>query len=143
MAQLIYSALPSPRRPITFIEPAMSVVQCVEMMTSQDIGALVVRDGDSLLGIVTERDILRDCLNRGCDPVETSAKDIAYVNVRVLSVNDPIEKAMEVITQTKRRYVLVSEEDELIAILSIGDLLFHLLEDKSRVIEHLENYIHS
>lgn len=143
MAHLIYSALPFPRRPITFIDPETSVSTCIETMTMQDIGALVVLDGNALLGIVSERDIVRACLQPQFDLTTTPARAIAYANVRVLNVNDPIEKAMETITQTKRRHLLVSEHDELIAILSIGDLLFHILEDKSRVIEQLENYIHS
>jgi CBS domain-containing protein len=115
------------------------------MMVKQDIGALVVRDEISrkVLGIVTERDILRSCLHYGLDPAKTRAIDIAYVNFSVLDLFDPIENAMETITKTKRRYVLIAEKDEVVAILSIGDLLFHLLEDKTRVIEQLENYIHT
>ncbi|WP_232220691.1 CBS domain-containing protein [Legionella tunisiensis] len=61
----------------------------------------------------------------------------------VLNLFDPIEDAMETITKTKRRHVLVAEQGNLVAILSIGDLLFHLLEDKTRVIEQLESYIHT
>ena len=143
MAHLIYSVLPNPRRAIVFINPQLTVAECVELMTAKDIGALVVRDNAKLSGMVTERDIVRACLRQGLDPQKTTAGDIAYANVSILNVHEPVEKAMATITRTKRRHVLVSEEDELVAILSIGDLLFHLLEDKSRVIEHLENYIHS
>ncbi|HAU2083525.1 TPA: CBS domain-containing protein, partial [Legionella pneumophila] len=69
--------------------------------------------------------------------------DVVYTNVTILSPHDSVEKAMQVITETKRRHVLIQEEGELLAIFSIGDLLYHVLEDKLRVIEHLENYIHS
>jgi len=115
----------------------------VKLMASEDIGALVVRDAKRLVGMVTERDIVRACLHRDLDPKKTTAADIAYKDVSVLNSNDPVENAMEIITRTKRRHVLVKEGTELIAILSIGDLLLYLLDDKSRVIEHLENYIHS
>ncbi|KTC68048.1 CBS domain protein [Legionella birminghamensis] len=143
MAHLIYSALPHPRREIIFIKPDLTVTQCVEMMTKGDIGALVVRDEQSLLGLVSERDIIRECLFKNLRPDETPAIDVAWKNVSILSVNDPIEKAMEIITLTKRRHLLITENGELTAILSIGDLLFHLLEDKARTIEQLENYIHT
>lgn len=143
MTQLIYSVLPNPRRPIVFIKPELSVSECVALMTNQDIGALVVSTDDQLLGMVTERDIVRSCVYRGLDPEITTARDIAYANVSMLNIDDTIEKAMETITRTKRRHVLISENNALVAILSIGDLLFYLLDDKSRVIEHLENYIHS
>ncbi|CEK10209.1 CBS domain-containing protein [Legionella hackeliae] len=142
-AHPIFSALPQPRRPVTFIKPDTSVAECVKRMTENDIGALVVRDDKHLIGIVSERDVIRSCLNKGLNPDTTTAGDIAYTAVSVLNLFDPVEKAMEVITQTKRRHVLILEQEELVAILSIGDLLFHLLEDKSRVIEQLENYIHT
>lgn len=143
MAHLIFSALPQPRRPIVYVEPDETVMKCVDMMTMLDIGALVVHDETKLLGMVTERDIVRSCLYRGLDPKEATAGDIAFPAVSVLNLFDPIEKAMEIITQTKRRHVLVAERGELVAILSIGDVMFHLLEDKTRVIEQLENYIHT
>lgn len=143
MAHLIYSVLPQPRRPIVYVHSKVTVAQCIDMMTKQDIGALVIRDDDKLIGMVTERDIIRACLHQGLDLHEATAGDVAYSAVSVLNLFDPVEKAMEVITQTKRRHVLVAEHGELVAILSIGDLLFHLLEDKSRVIEQLENYIHT
>lgn len=139
---LIYSVLPSPRRRIAFVEPQVSVSRCVTMMTDMDIGALVVSDGEELIGIVSERDVIRSCLNKKLPPTKTKAADIAYKEFSVLNVNDTVEKAMEVITKTKRRHVLVKEKGKLVAILSIGDVLFYLLDDQSRVIEHLEKYIH-
>lgn len=142
MAHLIYSILPNPRREIAFVEPQVTVSRCVNIMTDLDIGALVVSDGKKILGIVSERDVIRSCLNKKLTPTRTKAGDIVYRNVSILKINDSIEKAMEVITKTKRRHILVKDQGELIAILSIGDVLFHLLDDKSRVIEHLENYIH-
>lgn len=142
MSQLIYSLLSGSRRPITFITPELLVCDCVKLMVEHDIGALVVHDGKALVGIVSERDIVRSCLSPGLNPHTATAQDIAYRKVSILTVNDPVEKAMEVITLTKRRHLLVTEHDEIIGILSIGDLLFYALEEKARVIEHLENYIH-
>lgn len=143
MAHLIYSVLPQPRRPIVFVDSKLSVADCIEMMSKQDIGALVVQEGDKLRGIISERDIIRSCMRRGLDPTTTRAEDVIGPEFSILNLFDPVEKAMEVITQTKRRHVLVAEEGKVIAILSIGDLLFHLLDDKMRVIEQLENYIHT
>jgi len=143
MTQLIFSALPNPRRPIVYIEPTLSVEDCVALMIKEDIGAVVVRSGETILGMVTERDIVRNCIAEGLDPKKSKAADIVFKDISILESNDPIEKAMNTITKTKRRHVLIREEDALIAILSIGDVMFHLLDDKLREIEHLENYIHS
>lgn len=143
MAYLIYSILPNPRRPIVFIEPDVCVADCVKLMNDNDIGALVVRRDKELIGLVSERDIVRAFMMKGLNPQEATAADIAWKKVSILDIDDPVEKAMETITRTKRRHVLIEEKGELAAIVSIGDVLFHLLEDKVRLIKHLENYISS
>ncbi len=144
MADLIHSVLPMPPRKIVYIKPGASVKKCIDVMTDLNIGALVVLDSnEQLIGIVSERDVLRSCLYKGCDPKKSKAADIAYTEVTILSSKDTVEKAMQAMTETKRRHVLVKEKNEFIAIISIGDLLYHLLEDKARVIEHLEHYIYS
>ena len=143
MADLIHTALPMPPRKIVYIKPDDTVKHCIDIMAESNIGALVVVDDeDKLLGIVSERDIVFSCLHKDFDIKTAKASDVVYTDVTVLEPHDVVEKAMQAITETKRRHVLIREENELIAILSIGDLLFHILEDKARVIEHLENYIH-
>ena len=143
MANLIYSILPEPRRPVVYVEATITVMDCVKLMVDRDIGALVVYDRRDLLGLVSERDILRSCLHRGLDPHQATAGDIVCTEVNILDVNDSVEKAMELITLTKRRHVLINEYNKLVAIISIGDVLFSLIENRSRLIEHLESYIHS
>lgn len=143
MTQLIHSILPNPRREIVYITPRLSVRECIKLMADKDIGALVVHDGKKLNGMVSERDIVRASLREDYDLNRTTASEIAYTKVSILNINEPLEKAMETITKTKRRHLLIEENEGLVALLSIGDLLFHLLEDQSRVIEHLENYITS
>lgn len=145
MADLIHNVLPMPRRKIIFIHPDDSVKKSIDMMTHFDIGALVVVDNsNNLIGIVSERDIVQTCLHQ-CVNLETAkVSDVVHKEVTILSPNDPVEKAMQAMTETKRRHVLICDENnDFIAILSIGDLLYHLLEDKTRVIEQLENYIHT
>ncbi len=143
MANLIHSILPRPRHPITYVNPDVSVAQCVAIMIQHNIGAVVVGDDDNVLGILSERDVVRELVHKGASPATTPASDILHADVSVLQSSDTVEMAMEVITYTKRRHILVAENNKIIAILSIGDILFNLLEDKKRVIAHLENYIHT
>lgn len=143
MANLIYSALPQPRRPLVYVNSMQTIAQCIDKMIQDNIGALVVLEGKEVLGVVSERDIVRACLDHNLDLYKTTASEIVYRDVSFLNLFDTVEKAMEVITQTKRRHVLVEENNELVAILSIGDLLYYLLEDKIQLIEQLENYIHT
>lgn len=143
MANLIHSILPEPRRAITYIHPDVTVAQCVDTMVQENIGALVVTDDENILGIISERDLVRSLINKGLSAESTLVSAVMHANVSVLKSSDTVEKAMEVITYTKRRHILVSEEGKITAILSIGDLLFNLLEENKRMIEHLENYIHT
>ncbi|MFI4962913.1 MAG: CBS domain-containing protein [Legionellales bacterium] len=144
MAHLIHSVLPMPRRNVVSIHPDDTVKKCINLMSEHNIGALVVVDNEKqLIGIVSERDIIQYCLHKGFNLNKAKASDIVYKEVTVLSPHDIVEKAMQAMIETKRRHVLIREHGELVAILSIGDLLFHLLEDKARVIEQLENYIHT
>lgn len=144
MAYLIHNVLPNPPRKIACIGHDESVQQCVNQMAVLNIGALMVVDEHQrLMGLVSERDVLRGCIQKGLDPKKTNVSAIVCSDVAVLSPHDTVEKAMQVITDTKRRHILIQEHNEFIAILSIGDLLCHLLEDKARVIAHLEHYINS
>ncbi|MCL5271873.1 MAG: CBS domain-containing protein [Gammaproteobacteria bacterium] len=144
MAHLIHSVLPMPPRKIVYIHPDESLTKCIDLMANLDIGAVVVVDEENkLVGIVSERDIVRSCLHQCVDLNTAKVSDVVYTKVSILSPHDTIDKAMQVITQTKRRHLLVREHDKFVAIISIGDLLFHLLDDNARVIQHLEQYISS
>jgi len=143
MAHTLHSILPSPRRPISYVYPDVHVSQCVNMMIEENIGALVVIDDENLLGIVDERDIVRSLVYKGLSPDSSKVSDILCADVAVLKLSDTVDMAIDVITRTKRRHILVAEDDQLIAIVSIGDILSKLIEDKLQTIEHLKNYIHT
>lgn len=143
MAHLLYNILPIPRRPIVTIHPDITVAQCCQLMQSHNIGALVVTDDDNLIGLVSERDIVRQCLCQNMDIQTATAAEIAYANVSILEVHDTVETAMQVITETRRRHLLVRELGQIVGLVSIGDLLYYMLDEKTRMIQHLEDYIHS
>ncbi len=143
MSQLLQNILPEPRRKLVFVYPDVSVSQCCEIMAQNDIGALLVSDEVNVIGIVSERDIVRRCMCQGLDATKATARDITYADVTILTLHDTVEKAMQIMTSTRRRHLLIQDKNEVISILSIGDILYYLLEDKARVIEQLENYIHT
>lgn len=143
MANLIHSILAEHNRSIVYVHPDVSITQCVDMMVRGNIGALVVMDDDNVLGLLSERDVIRSLVHKGLPPTSTKASDVMCAEFTMLSPNDTVETAMEAITHTRRRHLLIAESGKIIAILSIGDILFTTLDDKNRQIEHLQNYIHS
>lgn len=144
VTQIIDSILPHPKRTIVYIHPAATVSQCVDLMVREDIGAVVVTDEDNnIFGTISERDIVRSLVKRGLSPEETKVSDILCADITLLKHTDSIDKAMEEMTRTKRRHILVTDDEKLVAIISSGDILCSLLESKSQEVEHLENYIHN
>lgn len=141
MANLIQGILPEPKRPITSVHPDMLIKQCVKIMNDENIGALLVTDDTNTMGIVSERDIVRSLNYGGMSLESATAADILHADVAILKPSDTIEMAMAVITETKRRHILIAKNGQLIAMLSIGDILLSLLNSKSQMIDQLTNYI--
>ena len=142
MAHLI-SSITNNKRELMFVQSDVRIRQVVELMTNNRIGAMLVKDEDLVLGVISERDIVYKVVQPGLNPDEVTAKEIVYSRVSILDKHEPIEKAMQVISDTKRRHVLIAEEGRIIDIISIGDLMKHILAEKSQTIEHLEHYIYS
>tara|TARA_Y100000588_G_C14200386_1_gene902185 strand:- start:730 stop:1170 length:441 start_codon:yes stop_codon:yes gene_type:complete len=144
MSRLIRSILPSPPRTIVSIFPDIEIKQAVEIMIRDNIGALVVADeSGEYLGILSERDIIRTVVHQSLDPSHAKVLDAMCSAISVMDISEPVEKAMEVITATRRHHILVKDTDKIVAVLSIGDILLNLLESKSKTIEHLERYINA
>lgn len=143
MANLISSVLKDNLPSIVYIHPDLSVKQCANLMCQHNIGALVVTDDDNILGIVSERDIVRKCVSQNGDINQMTAGDITYANVSCFKLNDPLELAIEAMTSTRRRHVLIMDGGKLpVAILSIGDVLSFQLGACSLTVEQLKDYIH-
>jgi CBS domain-containing protein len=138
---LLLSLLSPMKRPIQIVSGNETLDVCIERMVKLDIGSLVVMEGEHLLGIMSERDIVRQCYRLGKAPNTLLAKDIAYQSVTMLDHTDSVEKAMTFITQTKRRHILVKDANHQLNLISIGDLLFHMLSEKNFEIEQLSRYI--
>jgi signal-transduction protein with cAMP-binding, CBS, and nucleotidyltransferase domain len=141
MASKIQSVVPQPRRSITIVRPDLSIKEATRIMVAENIGALVVSDENNILGILSERDIVRSIISKDLSPENTKVSDAMCSDITILDMSDSVEKAMEAMIITRRRHILAKEDDDILAILSIGDILFSLLEDKNHTIENLENYI--
>ena len=141
MSHLLHNILHTSRQKLETVSPDTTIAECIDIIKKKDIGALVVMDNDDLLGILSERDIIRSAFHLGVNFDQMQAADVVFKAVSVLNEHDSVEKAMQVITETKRRHLLIKENGKYVAIISMGDLLFHLLDDDMRVIQHLEKYI--
>lgn len=143
MADILAALLPKPRRGLIYVLPDVNVLQCCDLMVRHDIGALVVWDETNIEGVLSERDLVRNCLFGRQDAESVVASDVMCSNISILPIDATVEQAISRITSTKRRHVLVEEAGEIIAILSQGDILFYMLQSSQQKVDQLERYIYN
>lgn len=93
------------------------------MMRDEDAGAIPVLDGEKLVGIVTDRDIVLRCIAEGRDPVGTTSEEILSPDLTTIRPNDEIESAAQLMAQRQvRRLPVVDQSGRLVGMLSLGDI---------------------
>lgn len=124
------------------IAPDATVFAAIEMMTSKNVGALLVMEGERLVGIISERDYTRKVFLRGKRSRETQVAEIMSSNVSVTHPREPVDKCLRMMTDKHIRHLPVVDGELVIGVISIGDLVKHVISCQSATIEHLEMYIH-
>lgn len=122
--------------------PSNTVYQALELMSSKNIGALVVKSGDNYLGIITERDYSRKVILKGKHSSETAVEEIMSVDLPSVSPDDTVERCMELMSDKNIRYLPVFENDQLAGIISISDVVTETILHQKETINHLKDYIH-
>lgn len=114
------------RRPVVTVRPEDAVWQALELMASKGIGAVVVADGLTPLGIITESDIVRTLTYKGVsliDLLTMKASDIMSTPLNICSPEDPLERAVQIMVEKKVRRIPVVEKDKLVGIVTERDCL--------------------
>lgn len=99
-----------------------TVEELAGMMRDEDVGAIPVLDNGTLLGIVTDRDIVVRCIAEGGDPAETTAEDVISENVGTIDPDSDIEEAARIMAERQIRRLPVVEEDRVVGMISLGDI---------------------
>jgi CBS domain-containing protein len=123
------------------VRPGDTVYAAIKMMADKDVGALVVVDGGRIVGIVTERDYARNVFLKGRASPQTLVGEIMVRDVVCVTPDKSIEEGMAIMTAKRVRHLPVIDNDELLGIVSIGDLVKSIINDREFVIEQLEHYI--
>lgn len=126
---------------IVSVAPQATVFEAIKVMAENNIGALLVIGDNKIAGILSERDIVRkvDLLGK----TSTTAKVSEIMTEKVLYVNasQPIEECMALMTEKRIRHLPVLENDELLGVISIGDVLRNAIDEREFIISQLEHYI--
>lgn len=111
-----------------FVSADTSVAACVRTMTAEQIGALIVMEGESLIGIFTERDALNKVLAAGLDPTGTKVSEVMTKDPYCIPPSTTVGEAMELVTKRRFRHLPIVENGKVLALVSSGDLTHWLVK---------------
>jgi len=122
-------------------DPSVSVREALEVMSRGNVGSLLVIQDGRPVGLFAERDFARSVAARGASALEGLVGDVMVKDVLFVTLDTTIEQCMALMTEKRTRHLPVLDEDDLVGIVSIGDIVKGLIDDKDFVIEQLERYI--
>jgi CBS domain-containing protein len=123
------------------VPPDATVYDALRLLDERDIGALLVIRGEQLVGILSERDYARKVALKGKTSMKTPVSEIMTEKVVVVGPERTIEQAMAIMTDRRLRHLPVVEDDQVIGLVSIGDLVKEIIADREFIIDQLETYI--
>ena len=123
------------------VSPDSSVYDALEDLEEKNLGALVVVENGKLIGVFTERDYARKVILKGRSSKETHVRDIMSSRPIFVNPDSTIDDCMQLMTDKLIRHLPVLENEELIGVISIGDIVRYIIYEKDFIIENLEHYI--
>ncbi|ALN73216.1 CBS domain-containing protein [Aureimonas sp. AU20] len=136
--------LESKGRDVATVDPAQSVADVIEALHTRRIGALLALDADNrLLGIVSERDVVRLLAEQGANALARSVGDVMTRSLVTIAEEATIDEAMGLMTQGRFRHLPVVRDGRCVGIVSIGDIVKRRIQDAEREAEDLKTYIHA
>ena len=118
-----------------------SVFDAICLMAEVNVGAVLVKKDDNISGIFTERDYLQRIALNSRSSRKTPVHEVMSSPVITATPEDSIQHCMETMTSCRCRHLPVVEDDKLLGIVSIGDLVKRLLEEKENEVQQLSQYI--
>ena len=119
-----------------------TVLEAVAVLVDHRIGALLGRDpAGAMVGIISERDVLRECLHRGAELDRIRVRDVMTRNLVVCGLDDDVEHAMGLVTQYRVRHLPVMDGRQVVGMISIGDLVKANLDEAQDENRYLKEYI--
>jgi CBS domain-containing protein len=125
------------------IGPDAPVIDAIRLMAERRIGALLVMEGSRLAGILSERDYARKVVLQGRSSKDTPVRDIMTAQVITVAPQDSADRCMQLVTDSRIRHLPVLEGDQVVGVVSIGDLVKAVIADQRQELDHLQRYIAS
>jgi len=124
------------------VGPKKPVIEALTIMAQYKIGALIVMNQTSMVGVISERDYAREIILEGRSSKDTKVEDIMTKKVLTLSADDKFEKGLEIMTQKRIRHMPVMDGNELLGMVSQGDLVKEMITYQKELIKELEAFVY-
>lgn len=125
------------------IGPDAAVIDAIRLMAEKRIGAVLVMEGPRLVGILSERDYARKVVLEGRSSKDTAVREIMTTDVVSVCPEDTADACMQIVTERRIRHLPVREGDQVVGVISIGDLVKAVIEDQQLELDQLQRYIAS
>lgn len=126
---------------IVSVQPEATVLEAIKVMADNNVGALLVMQSGKIAGIISERDIVRKVDLLGKTTASAKVSEIMTEKVLYVNASQPVEECMALMTQKRIRHLPVLENEQLLGVISIGDVLRNAIEEREFIISQLEHYI--
>lgn len=123
------------------VSPQATIAEAVAEMNRHRVGSVIVLEGGRLVGIFTERDVLRRVVGAGLDPKRSLVADVMSAGVITITREATVEETMTLFTEKRCRHLPVVENGKLIGTISIGDITRWIADQHRAEAEHLKAYI--
>jgi CBS domain-containing protein len=123
------------------VTPEQTVIEALELMAEKNIGAVLVMNGDDLIGIFSERDYARKGILQGRKAKSTPVTEVMTPNVITVQPSQTITDCMEIMSARRFRHLPVSDNGTVIGLLSISDIVSAIMSEQEGRIQSLEQYI--
>ena len=131
------------KRPTWTLSSNNTVRQALQLMADKNIGAIVIKDQDKLIGIFSERDYARKVVLMGKNSTDTKLAEVMSKEVITISSDMQIDACMQLMTDKRVRHLPVVDNGKSIGIISIGDVVKLMINEQKYLIDELKKYISS
>ena len=128
-------------REVYFVDPGRTVLDTVRYMVARNIGAVAVVKDDDLVGIFTERDLMKRVVSHGLDVTQTMVRHVMTPDPITVSLDDRITDCMHMMKENNFRHIPICDGKKLKGLLSLRDLILHDLAEKHGEVEAMRAYI--
>ena len=122
------------------VSPDDSVHDAVALLVEKDIGALLVINQNKLVGVVSERDCTRKTLLNKLSAFDTTVESIMTSRVAYAKLSHTVNECMALMTEKRIRHLPIMDGDNIVCMISLGDLVKEVIAEQQTLIDHLEHY---